>query len=854
MALGGSPTITGLSVSRSGNRVVTDGTSQARYTNIPPGDTDGDFPPAASNCQMSSAYPGTQGTPASHHPAVTWITSELRQTHFSPGPSPRSARGNLTTVANGIKYNALSLFLYSGKVKRPVPCRQIPPPSLTMAFAPVTAGVAPGLPDASFSAAFAPVTAGAAPALPDTTFAAAFTPLPAGAGAGTPSQSLTMASFTSVAGAAAALPTRAGIQVNPVSPDILFPHSHGLDNTYGAYLIGTFFGILLFGYSLHQLSAYFRRFPSDTTLIRLSVITVMVLETVYTAFTIHTSYYYLVSNHFDDVALFQGVWSLNTTPAFMAATMFTSQLFFARRVSLMGRRYQFIAGFAMLFFTAEVSLSAVSVFQAYITPSFWLISDVNVVLAALFGSAVAGDTLLTTSLIVELQRSRLSEARRKESRLDTALLYIVNTGLLHDVLNVVAFILALTLRKDLIHSSIAIVTTRVYANTLLAVLNSRKLPASIEVVGGVFGINTIQRARRLAKQEQWNTPHVLESSLGAINVAIATEEISDKLAAEKLEEEKWRDDDSTLDSVDALLRPLCAHCGAAPCSWILQFTQYLPATLHVVQQAPSGIRPSRRPSEYPAVTRVLTRAFAKDPAMNWYGGVTELVEDIDSPTPKARRSMRNLSLFQEALVRATVLVNGVVTVVVIPRTDDKDEARASTRKRKDSSKEEIVAVCLWLPPGKTLDMGPITVLRSGVLNVLRGWGFRGVKRVLFEFSPTVEHSLKKSFKARGLDRRDSWHLLQVVVDPNHQKKGFSSMLMEEGFRRASPKPIHLEATTAASRDIYARYNFEIDEEHRFGVGQVDKNGIKAKGEAATGFPEWIMTKVVFPSREGAQKV
>lgn len=35
------------------------------------------------------------------------------------------------------------------------------------------------------------------------------------------------------------------------------------------------------------------------------------------------------------------------------------------------------------------------------------------------------------------------------------------------------------------------------------------------------------------------------------------------------------------------------------------------------------------------------------------------------------------------------------------------------------------------------------------------------------------------------------------------------MLIEEGFRRASPKPVHLEATTAKSRDIYARYGFEV---------------------------------------------
>ncbi len=36
---------------------------------------------------------------------------------------------------------------------------------------------------------------------------------------------------------------------------------------------------------------------------------------------------------------------------------------------------------------------------------------------------------------------------------------------------------------------------------------------------------------------------------------------------------------------------------------------------------------------------------------------------------------------------------------------------------------------------------------------------------------------------------------------------------------------------------------QIDEEHQFGVGAVDERGVKAKGKAATGYPEWVMTKV-----------
>lgn len=87
--------------------------------------------------------------------------------------------------------------------------------------------------------------------------------------------------------------------------------------------------------------------------------------------------------------------------------------------------------------------------------------------------------------------------------------------------------------------------------------------------------------------------------------------------------------------------------------------------------------------------------------------------------------------------------------------------------------------------------------------------------------------------------------------------------MRDGFERTKPKLVHLEATTIRSRDIYAHYGFEVrlldllyrpyqvtiypcgqvDEERQFGRGAVDARGIAAKGSAATGYPEWIMTKV-----------
>ncbi|KAM5544640.1 hypothetical protein V8D89_001538 [Ganoderma adspersum] len=234
------------------------------------------------------------------------------------------------------------------------------------------------------------------------------------------------------------------------------------------------------------------------------------------------------------------------------------------------------------------------------------------------------------------------------------------------------------------------------------------------------------------------------------------------------------------------------------------------------------------PTELEDVARVLTRAFVNDPAMNWFGGVKELVKDLDNPgTASEQKTVRNQNWFQRAAVKATFLINGFVDVVVIPGS---------------SGKEEIVAAAIWFPPGESLDLPPATFVRTGMLKVIWGWGLTSTKRMLVDFTPTIERALAKAFEARGLDRQDSWYLFEIVVDPVHQGKGYTTMLMDAGFKRTAPKPVHLEATKARTRDIYAHYGFEVDEEHHFGVGTVDKNGLKARGDAATGYPEWVMTK------------
>ncbi|KAK0436532.1 hypothetical protein EV421DRAFT_1831077 [Armillaria borealis] len=253
--------------------------------------------------------------------------------------------------------------------------------------------------------------------------------------------------------------------------------------------------------------------------------------------------------------------------------------------------------------------------------------------------------------------------------------------------------------------------------------------------------------------------------------------------------------------------------------------------MSVVEATPSAVVRVATKEDVEAATTVLTRAYLNDPALNWFGCVKKqnAVTDIDSPVPGVQQTIKNLRRFQRCLVTVTMLVGGVVTLAVVPSQGD-------------GTGKKIVGVAVWLQPGQTFDMPLGKLLKAGAWSVLKGWGIRGLKRIFLDFTPPVEKALSKAFKARNMDRLDSWHLLAIVVDPDWQGKGVSSVLMRDCFARAKPKPIHLEASSPKSRDIYAHFGFEINDEHLFGKGQIDRHGLPAKGAEATGLSEWVMTK------------
>ncbi|KAI0326501.1 hypothetical protein GY45DRAFT_101640 [Cubamyces sp. BRFM 1775] len=251
-----------------------------------------------------------------------------------------------------------------------------------------------------------------------------------------------------------------------------------LDNSYGALLLGTCFGMMLYGLTIHQVYRYVRLYPKDRFWIKCMVAAILVLETVHSILCIVAVYYHLVTHFFDTVSLTAGHWStrltVQTLGLVMGLTIILCQCFYVFRVYHLGphKVYRFLVLVAVIcmicelaFFvatTVEVFHLALDEFPAY----SWLVSTG-------FGCAALAELFLTGTLVVVLWCSRTG-SKRTDTIIEILIIYSVNTGLLTSIFDLLSFIFALILPGNLIYVAVGSVAVKLYANSVLAVLNSRR--------------------------------------------------------------------------------------------------------------------------------------------------------------------------------------------------------------------------------------------------------------------------------------------------------------------------------------------------------------------------------------------
>ncbi|KAF8507923.1 hypothetical protein JB92DRAFT_2815042 [Gautieria morchelliformis] len=248
-----------------------------------------------------------------------------------------------------------------------------------------------------------------------------------------------------------------------------------LDLTLGALEIPILISSVLYGVTCLQAFLYTvtERSFGDPRWVQVMVGLVWLLETGHTVFTWILLYSYTVTNFGDPSVVFSTPWSLGYSYVFTAALGSIVQTFFAYRIYILtGRRI-----IPIISWCAAASRLATGTALAILTTSSHGILDFTARFSWLETAHltvdVATDALITTSLCYHLLRHTAvsKPTRRVVHRL---VLYTVETGLATSTCAVATIICSRVQASNLVGLGFVMIYPRLFANSLLAALNSRQ--------------------------------------------------------------------------------------------------------------------------------------------------------------------------------------------------------------------------------------------------------------------------------------------------------------------------------------------------------------------------------------------
>ncbi|EGN96186.1 hypothetical protein SERLA73DRAFT_162091 [Serpula lacrymans var. lacrymans S7.3] len=253
---------------------------------------------------------------------------------------------------------------------------------------------------------------------------------------------------------------------------------------FGAMYWGFIFSTALVGISIVQGYIYFTNNSRDPWTIKALVILLLILDPAGSVLIGETMYFYFLVN-FGNVMAFARIptsWCVETfVTAFVTCV---TQLYFATRLykiykqSLVLPRYS-----AVWLVPAVVAFFAVFGLASGTLRAVWLViwttqrfssTPVQVAVGAEEGCAVVADLITTIALCHILSPARTGVRRSGSSRIKTLFIFLVNRGILVTFVQLGMLIAYLCAATDLYWMPFHLCKSKLYTNTLLAMLNSRE--------------------------------------------------------------------------------------------------------------------------------------------------------------------------------------------------------------------------------------------------------------------------------------------------------------------------------------------------------------------------------------------
>ncbi|KAJ7894545.1 hypothetical protein B0H13DRAFT_835885 [Mycena leptocephala] len=247
-----------------------------------------------------------------------------------------------------------------------------------------------------------------------------------------------------------------------------------IPRTLGALLIGGLFASLLAGMVNLQTILYYRSYQRDPLPVKYLIFGVWVLDNIHTGFIWGGLWYSLIQHYGMESRIDSISWCAGLTVIITALITFLVHCFFAHRIFLLSKKNWFMALPVLALTLLRLVAASVSTWEMLRYRSFdmfrvharWIFT-----LGLSVSSAV--DIIITGLLVYLFQKNRTGTGRLNHV-IDKLILYGLETGSLTCLGTIIAMLLWVITPQNLIFLGLHVVIGKLYANSLLVTLNTRK--------------------------------------------------------------------------------------------------------------------------------------------------------------------------------------------------------------------------------------------------------------------------------------------------------------------------------------------------------------------------------------------
>ncbi|KAJ7861608.1 hypothetical protein B0H13DRAFT_2072716 [Mycena leptocephala] len=233
-----------------------------------------------------------------------------------------------------------------------------------------------------------------------------------------------------------------------------------------------------YGISVLQVYLYFRKYPKDEIILKLTVGSLWILDTLSTIMVAHSLYTYFVLNFGNLAADALVPWSFALENGLLTGVTIIAQCYYSWQIWTISRN-PIVTGTIFLCAVASCGLGLYITVHLFRFPAVASIGEPSfqAISGPVQGTAGACDILIMLALVYYLRSKRKGGIKTTEQMIDTLILYAMCRGILTAIVQILFLALNVGLPERTYWQPFHQLVGKVYVNSILASLNVRNVIA-----------------------------------------------------------------------------------------------------------------------------------------------------------------------------------------------------------------------------------------------------------------------------------------------------------------------------------------------------------------------------------------